>query len=467
MKKAWGANEVGRCFVTGATDAAGKPSHFYCRICHKDVSVLMHGPHEVMRHFHAVKAFACDQRLRLGTPGWRVLDFEGNPVSGSELERQRERILGGPLVIRDRGIFLLGIWLWTILEPRMPRYQSLPRCRRWLKCCDWAAPTSWLANCGRNARWLPGEWTLTWHGLGRRCWLVFSCSMCPGMYLHWLFVVVFKSIILNGTYPRIIYSCDRLGEGAWTVQHRVSGARLRGLGDGADVGDVHISPCLCCGVEPIQRQYYPRGYDSGKISGCCWSRCICCVSAWRSTCSGRSLGKLFGKWVRYLRLIKRCLQRTAASVFGNLDPFSMTEFVVDRLKRAEPRDWMASCPALRKAIITNDLSMPDLLDDVANFAGVWPLVLSYLNETGRNDDGHSLMVRFSTLGVFYLCHVDVFITALLFGRKGWTSICTTLSLLAWNSSCFIFFWKPVSIIITFQYDTRWYVVVPDQFLENF
>ena len=28
LKKVWGADEVGRFFVTGATDAAGKPSHF-------------------------------------------------------------------------------------------------------------------------------------------------------------------------------------------------------------------------------------------------------------------------------------------------------------------------------------------------------------------------------------------------------------------------------------------------------
>ena len=28
MRKEWGADEVGRFFVTGATDAAGKPSHF-------------------------------------------------------------------------------------------------------------------------------------------------------------------------------------------------------------------------------------------------------------------------------------------------------------------------------------------------------------------------------------------------------------------------------------------------------
>ena len=102
MKKVWGANEVGQFFVTGATDAAGKPSHFYCRVCRKDVSVLTHGPHEILRHYQEVKHFARDQRLRLETPGWRVLDFEGNPLSETELERRREQILRGPLVVRDR-----------------------------------------------------------------------------------------------------------------------------------------------------------------------------------------------------------------------------------------------------------------------------------------------------------------------------------------------------------------------------
>ena len=92
-----GANEVGQFFVTGATDAAGKPSHFYCRVFRKDVSVLTHGPHEILRHYQGVKHFARDQRLRLETPGWRVLDFEGNPLSESELE-----VLRGPLVVRDR-----------------------------------------------------------------------------------------------------------------------------------------------------------------------------------------------------------------------------------------------------------------------------------------------------------------------------------------------------------------------------
>ena len=102
MKRVWGANEMGQFFVTGATDAAGKPSHFYCRICRKDVSVLTDGPHEILRHYQGVKHFARDQQLRLEAPGWPVLDFEGNPLSESELERRREHILGGPLVVRDR-----------------------------------------------------------------------------------------------------------------------------------------------------------------------------------------------------------------------------------------------------------------------------------------------------------------------------------------------------------------------------
>ena len=99
-----------------------------------------------------------------------------------------------------------------------------------------------------------------------------------------------------------------------------------------------------------------------------------------------------------LRLLKRCLQRTASSVFGSLDPFSLTEFVVNRLKGAETRDWMASRPALRRAIITNDLHMPGLVDVVANIAGVWPLIVSYLKETSRKDKGDSLVVRSFLVG---------------------------------------------------------------------
>ena len=102
MKKVYAATEVGRFFVTGATDAANMPSHFYCRLCRKNVSVLTHGHHEVLRHYQGRRHLARDQRLRLETPGWRVLDFHGNPLTEEELERQREEIRKGPLVVRDQ-----------------------------------------------------------------------------------------------------------------------------------------------------------------------------------------------------------------------------------------------------------------------------------------------------------------------------------------------------------------------------
>ena len=102
MKRAWGTSDVGQFFVTGPTDVATQPSQFYCRICRKDVSVLTHGHQEIWWHFQGSKHFPRDQRLRLETPGWEVLDYEGNSMSPAEVERQREKIMGSPLVVRDR-----------------------------------------------------------------------------------------------------------------------------------------------------------------------------------------------------------------------------------------------------------------------------------------------------------------------------------------------------------------------------
>ena len=113
MKNVWGADEVGRFFVTGARVAAGKPSHFFCRICRKNVSVLTHGPHEVLRHFKGVKHFARDQRLRLETPGWRVLDLRETfslrvswSAKGSaffQVIRDREYPFTEDLIVDDSG----------------------------------------------------------------------------------------------------------------------------------------------------------------------------------------------------------------------------------------------------------------------------------------------------------------------------------------------------------------------------
>ena len=93
------------------------------------------------------------------------------------------------------------------------------------------------------------------------------------------------------------------------------------------------------------------------------------------------------------RLFRRYSKRTASSVFGSLDGLAMTEFFINRLKGAETRNWMSSGPALKKAILTNDLSMPYFVDVLANIIGVRPLIVSYLKETERKDDGNSLVVR--------------------------------------------------------------------------
>ena len=94
-------------------------------------------------------------------------------------------------------------------------------------------------------------------------------------------------------------------------------------------------------------------------------------------------------------LLKRCLQKTASTVFGKLDPFSTTEFIVTQLRGTEHRDWMQSRQSLRGAIETGDLSLPGLIDVVSNIIGVRPLIVSYLKETGMKDSGDSLVVWFS------------------------------------------------------------------------
>ena len=93
-----------------------------------------------------------------------------------------------------------------------------------------------------------------------------------------------------------------------------------------------------------------------------------------------------------LAALKRCIQRSSSLVFGTLDPFSLTEFLIVRLKGSEHRDWMVTRPALRRAIESGHLELPELLDVVANLAGAWPLVVAYIKETAKVDPGDSLVV---------------------------------------------------------------------------
>ena len=155
MKKVWGASELGRFFVTGPTDASGKPSHFYCRLWRKDVSVLTHGMHEILRHYQGTKHFPRDQRLRLETPGWRVLDFEGNAMRDEEVARQRDRILRGPQVVRDRE-YPFAEDLTADSSGTVDASLSFwPRSLLWWRFYVWGEVMNWCISCGPSLLLLP------------------------------------------------------------------------------------------------------------------------------------------------------------------------------------------------------------------------------------------------------------------------------------------------------------------------
>ena len=251
MKKVWGANEVGQFFVTGATDTASKPSHFYCRVCRKDVSVLTLGPHEILRHYQGVKRFARDHRLRLETPGWRVLDFGGNPLSESELERRREHILRGPLVGRDReypfakDIIIDESGAPDATLPVVAKVSSLIETLRLggpyeLVSQLWSQFTLIACRVNIEVAWSRDEVLV---GI---VLLVITTQTCS---------LAFWCCVLVDHLERIVppHSCSRvwLGEESWEMQHRVRGTRFRDLGHGAVLGEVHISACLRCRAEPV------------------------------------------------------------------------------------------------------------------------------------------------------------------------------------------------------------------------
>ena len=95
MKKGYAVGELAQFFVTGPTDATNKFSDFYCRLCRKDVLFLTQGGYEIIRNLQGHRHFARSQRLRRRTTGWRVLDFDGNPVPKTNL-RDSERRLHSP-----------------------------------------------------------------------------------------------------------------------------------------------------------------------------------------------------------------------------------------------------------------------------------------------------------------------------------------------------------------------------------
>ena len=351
MKKVYAANELGRFFVTGPSDAANMPRHF-----------------------------ACDQRLRLETPGWRVLAFHGNPLSEAELERQRKKIRTGPFLVRDREHPFAEDLITDeagVVDPQLPVLTKV--------------------SCLVDALKMGGS-----YGLIEKLWAQFVLTVGPmntevawtrdevlvgsvdfrNHFVSFLIHIVVLLLVLHRYWnaaPNFV-AIAWVGQGSQFLQPWIRGVWWVIVGLYAGMGERHFPLGCCYWYRPFCRWRYTR-VISARVS------CGAAVGGFASLVAvsgglhvlantyGDYLGSGYShKLVEYpvfdLRLLKRCLQKVSSSVFGSLDPFSMTEFIVTRLKGAEHRDWMMSRFSLRCASITGQLSMPSLVEVFSDIMGV-------------------------------------------------------------------------------------------------
>ena len=298
MKKVDAAIKHGRFFVTGQSDAANMPSHFYCRVCRKNVSVLTHGHHEVSWHFQGSRHFARDQRLHLETPGWRVLDLHRNPFSEDELQRQREKFRKDPLVVRDREHPFAEDLITDeagVVDPQLPILTKV--------------------FCFMDPLKMGGS-----YGLIGKLWARFVLTAGPvntevawtrdevlvgsvDFRNHFVSFLIHNVVLLlvNHRYCNAApTSVPRgwLGEGSPFLQPWIWGAWCVTVGLHADMVEGHF-PSGCCGRHrPFCRRYYTQVISVWVSCGCCWWLSVrrCCF--WRVACVGGHLRRASGKWVQ-------------------------------------------------------------------------------------------------------------------------------------------------------------------------
>ena len=269
MKRARGTSDVGRFFVTGPTDVATKPSHFYCRICRKDVSVLTHGHHEILRHFQGSKHyFPRDQRLRLETPGWEVLHHEGNVMSPAEVERQREKIMRA-LVVRDREYpFSEDVIVdeTGAVDPNlgvMAKVSCLIEVPRLGGSCElvyrlWAQFTLSAVRVNVDVTWSRDEVLVSK--------FTFAPYILRGLCASNLFT-------LSVRHPEWDVSADsvslfQLGQITRELRCRVGGGRRKGAGVSSQLGCRHLQKSLRGIAGSLQQRSSSRSKSIGSGSGC-------------------------------------------------------------------------------------------------------------------------------------------------------------------------------------------------------
>ena len=180
-----------------------------------------------------------------------MLDFDGNPLSESELERRREHILRSPLVVRDRecpfaeDLIIDESGAPDATLPVVSKVSSLSETLRLgapyeLVSQLWSQFTLIAGRVNIEVAWSRDEVLV---GIVLLVITTLTCSLA-----YWCCVLVDH---LERNVPPHSCSSLWLGQESWEVQHRIRGARFRDLGHGADMGEVHISTCVCCRAEPV------------------------------------------------------------------------------------------------------------------------------------------------------------------------------------------------------------------------
>ena len=172
------------------------------------------------------------------------------------------------------------------------------------------------------------------------------------------------------------------------------------LGFNLDMGPRHIPDSFCCCAEQVQRRCQ-SGVRHDWVRVECYRKLhVVCRSCWGVACVAQHLCRAFCERITKKFLGGLCLQSAAA---GKVSPEMrfcclcesgppLKESIVTRLKRPEYRDWMASQHALRRAILTGYMSIPSVIEMIANIVFVSGLWQCPVGKKQEKKDSDSLMV---------------------------------------------------------------------------
>ena len=206
---------------------------------------MTHGVHEILRHFQGTKHFPRDQHLRLETPGWRVLDFQGNVMREEEVERQLERIFRALQVVRDReypfseGLIVDSTGSVDVSLPVLAKFSALVEALSLGGSYElvrqlWSQFTLIAGQVNVEVAWSRDE-------------VLFSGFLLPFCaYSSRLYIVVLLSVNHPQWYvPPHFEQGVHLGKGSWLLRHRACEASRAQLGVHSMLGQQPISSGVC------------------------------------------------------------------------------------------------------------------------------------------------------------------------------------------------------------------------------